>query len=445
MRGRFTPGAADEEWCERRLLARIHRYTLKRLRAEIEPVAARDFLRFLFAWQRVAPERAWSRAATRSSRWSASSKASRPRPAPGRPRSCRRASPATSRPGSTTAALPAASPGRGSAAQRAARNGASAAPVRTTPITLLRAPPRRAVGARWRRRPIRCSRARAPRPSPTSCAEHGASFFDEMAAGTRPAAHPARGGAGRAGRPRPRDVRQLRRPARAAGAVERAPAAGVVADGAADSSLGMEDAGRWALVRRARSAPTAAEGRPGAVEHLARTLLRRYGVVFWRLLEREASGCRPGASCCAFYRRLEARGEIRGGRFVAGLLRRAVRPARRDRAAARGAPASRRADAWSAVSGADPLNLAGIMTPGPRLAALTGNRLLYRDGLPAAILSGGEIRMLEELDSATEWFARKALMRTARQTLSADGAHRRIQEDQSVLVVAPSIGGRARR
>ena len=42
-----------DEWCERRLLARIHRYTLKRLRAEIEPVAARDFLRFLFAWQRV--------------------------------------------------------------------------------------------------------------------------------------------------------------------------------------------------------------------------------------------------------------------------------------------------------------------------------------------------------------------------------------------------------
>jgi len=51
-----TPGAvADGEWCERRLLARIHRYTVKRLRAEIEPVEARDFLRFLFEWQRVTP------------------------------------------------------------------------------------------------------------------------------------------------------------------------------------------------------------------------------------------------------------------------------------------------------------------------------------------------------------------------------------------------------
>jgi ATP-dependent Lhr-like helicase len=56
MRGRFTPGASEEEWCERRLLSRIHHYTIKRLRAEIEPVAARDFLRFLFAWQHVAPD-----------------------------------------------------------------------------------------------------------------------------------------------------------------------------------------------------------------------------------------------------------------------------------------------------------------------------------------------------------------------------------------------------
>ena len=56
MRGRFTPGANDEEWCDRRLLARIHHYTMRRLRAEIEPVAARDFLRFLFAWQRLTPE-----------------------------------------------------------------------------------------------------------------------------------------------------------------------------------------------------------------------------------------------------------------------------------------------------------------------------------------------------------------------------------------------------
>ena len=56
LRGHFTPGNDEEEWCERRLLARIHRYTVKRLRAEIEPVSARDFVRFLFEWQRVLPD-----------------------------------------------------------------------------------------------------------------------------------------------------------------------------------------------------------------------------------------------------------------------------------------------------------------------------------------------------------------------------------------------------
>src|SRR5881296_2154118 len=56
LRGRFTPGVAVLEWCERRLLARIHRYTLDRLRKEIEPVTAADFMRFLFRWQRVAPD-----------------------------------------------------------------------------------------------------------------------------------------------------------------------------------------------------------------------------------------------------------------------------------------------------------------------------------------------------------------------------------------------------
>ena len=56
MRGRFTPEANAEEWCERRLLSRIHHYTLKRLRAEIEPVAARDFLRFLLDWQHVSAD-----------------------------------------------------------------------------------------------------------------------------------------------------------------------------------------------------------------------------------------------------------------------------------------------------------------------------------------------------------------------------------------------------
>ena len=138
----------------------------------------------------------------------------------------------------------------------------------------------------------------------------------------------------------------------------------------------------------------------------------RYGVVFWRLLEREAPWLPPWRDLLRVYRRLEARGEIRGGRFVAGFsgeqfaLPEAIGMLREIR---------RRPDSGGLVSlsGADPLNLVGILTPGPRLAALTGNRVLYRDGLPIAWFAGGEVQFVETLDPASRWEARKVLLRGA--------------------------------
>jgi ATP-dependent Lhr-like helicase len=143
---------------------------------------------------------------------------------------------------------------------------------------------------------------------------------------------------------------------------------------------------------------------------VARTLLQRYGVVFWRLLEREADWLPPWRDLLRVYRRLENRGEIRGGRFVAGFsgeqyaLPDAIGMLREIR---------RRPVSGSlvSISGSDPLNLVGVLTPGPRLPALTGNRLLYRDGIPIALLAGGEVRFLAELDAREEWDARKALLR----------------------------------
>jgi ATP-dependent Lhr-like helicase len=112
------------------------------------------------------------------------------------------------------------------------------------------------------------------------------------------------------------------------------------------------------------------------------------------------------------YRRLEARGELRGGRFVAGFsgeqfaLPDAVGKLRETRRR----PA---ADDWISISGADPLNLVGILTPGPRLPALAGNRALYRAGIPVAVLAAGEVQFLETLGAAEEWQGRKALLRGA--------------------------------
>jgi ATP-dependent Lhr-like helicase len=127
---------------------------------------------------------------------------------------------------------------------------------------------------------------------------------------------------------------------------------------------------------------------PGAaaVEHLARTLLRRYGVVFWRLLTQEASWLPPWRDL-RVYRRLEARGEIRGGRFVAGFLASNTRCR-----SGRSLRKTRRQPGWAngLASGADPLNRRNT-DAGAWLAALTGNRLICRDGVLFAVLSGGKV------------------------------------------------------
>jgi ATP-dependent Lhr-like helicase len=163
-----------------------------------------------------------------------------------------------------------------------------------------------------------------------------------------------------------------------------------------------------------------AQVEPEAIEHAARALLRRYGVVFWRLLEREADWLSPWRDLLRVFRRLEARGEIRGGRFVSGFsgeqfaVPEAVGMLREIR---RGKDSG----AFISLSGADPLNLVGILTPGPRLAALTGNRVLYRDGMPVALFAGGEVEFLQTLDATSEWEAHKALLRSAdRSAIRAD-------------------------
>lgn len=148
-----------------------------------------------------------------------------------------------------------------------------------------------------------------------------------------------------------------------------------------------------------------------AVEQVVWSLLRRYGVIFRRLLERETL-LPPWRDIIRVLRRLEARGEIRGGRFVDGFsgeqyaLPEAVGRLR----AIRKQP---KKGTLVSVSAVDPLNLIGIAVPGDRLAALSGNRLLYRDGEPIAVQEGKDIRFLVDLDPATRWQAQNALVRRA--------------------------------
>jgi len=466
MQGRFSPDAADTEWCERHLLARIHRYTIGRLRREIEPVSRRDFLRFLLDWQHVAPAArmhgpdalpavlaqlegyeaaagAWesellpARIADYSSRWL--------------DELCRAGRVGWSR----------------------LRAGGGGGPVRATPIVLL---PRRQMAV-WTsvaadaaaQEALPSSRAQAVADA---LAAHGALFFDELLDATRllrSELEDALGelvAAGRVTADSFAGLRALLLPAaqKQAGRHRRL---------RRHLLTEIEHAGRWALVRRVSPGGTAppprqGEGRdegsglatdslearsfgaPGkgglpprpsprsskpapstapprvprrgegagsagmqrdeAVEHVARTLLARYGVVFWKLLEREAPWLPSWRELLRVYRRLEARGEIRGGRFVEGLvgeqfaLPEAI-PALR---AVRARPPDGQ---LVALSGSDPLNLVGTVLAGEKLPALAGTRVLYEDGVPVAALLANRPQFLAEADGAALARWRAALRR----------------------------------
>jgi ATP-dependent Lhr-like helicase len=408
LSGRFTREATAQEWCERRLLARIHRYTVKRLRAEIEPVAARDYLRFLFEWQRVAPEArmdgptAVIEVVDQLAGFEAPAAAWEKEILPARLASyapawlddeCLAGHVAWAR----------LTPING----KAGRNGRRAMPLKSTPISLV---PRRHARV-WASLPVSAASVAAS-ANATKVAdfihENGASFFEEIIEGThllRVQVEEALSelvALGLVSSDSFGGLRALLTPSserkRRSGAVRR------------QRRSGLEGAGRWALawpnrLKQSRAAPD----RAGCVEHIARTLLKRYGVVFLRMLERESPWLPKWRDLLRVYRKLEARGEIRGGRFVAGFsgeqfaLPEAVGKLREvRRQGATGALIS--------LSGADPLNLAGILTPGARLAALTGNRVLYRDGVPVAFLESDEVRFLEALNPGTEGLVRMSLL-----------------------------------
>jgi ATP-dependent helicase Lhr and Lhr-like helicase len=414
MRGSYTPAAAaGGEWCERRLLARIHRYTLTRLRKEIEPVSAADFMRFLFGWQRVAADERMEGPdavaavvsqlegfETAAAAWE-------------------------------TAVLPARVSGyepawlddlclagrvvwtRLDAPRVSAERAQGPAPVRSTPVTLItrkNLPVWTALVKPATAEDLRLS-SRAQTVT-DYLAQHGASFFDDIVGGLNT----------------PRTfVEDALRELVAAGLVNSDGFSGLRAlllpadrrkpvNGGRrrrTALFGVEDAGRWALIRRkAAPAQTGTHLAREAVEQVARTLLRRYGVVFWRLLAREAEWLPPWRELLMACRRLEARGEIRGGRFVAGFsgeqfaLPEAVgvlRSARNEEKTGR----------LTVVNGADPLNLVGVLVPGAKVPALYGNRVLYRDGVAAAVLVAGEVRYFEQVTPEKAWEMKNLLLRTA--------------------------------
>ncbi len=387
LRGSFTPETSGEEWCDRRLLARIHRLTLDRLRSEIEPVTAQDFMRYLFVRQHVASQRrlegkrgvleavaqlqgfeiaaaAWERdvlpmrVSNYNPQWL--------------DELCLAGDVAWA---------------RLSLKKTTARSGRGATPHRATPITLAL---RRDLG-----RLLEVVRgSQQPEDPPTGAAaatldalrQHGALFFEDLAAASRqlPAQLEealwdlvARGLAAGDGF---QSLRQIMTPA---GSARARSARRHSRQSGPRLPRSTSPHGRWAVVHRFQPEPSPADE---LAESVAEQLLARYGVVFRDLVARENFST-PWRDVVRALRRMEARGTARGGRFVAGFmgeqyaLPEAVEGLRRVRREERSGELVR-------ISAADPLNLAGIITPGARVPALHTNAVIFRDGLPIAIEEG---------------------------------------------------------
>jgi ATP-dependent Lhr-like helicase len=184
--------------------------------------------------------------------------------------------------------------------------------------------------------------------------------------------------------------------------------------------FGLEEAGRWSLLHPVDAAADPAAD-PEQVEQIAWRLLNRYGVVFRRILSREAPWLPPWHALLRVLRRLETQGHVRGGRFVAGVS--GEQYALPDAIPALRAMRQKAPDgALVSLSAADPLNLLGIVTPGERLAALPGNRFLLRDGVPIAVHAAGEVNFLVKMPLPEEWVVRNALLRRTATTGVAQGS-----------------------
>jgi ATP-dependent Lhr-like helicase len=387
LRGRFSPDAtgAGCEWCDRALLARIHRYTLNRLRAEIEPVTAADFMKFLFRWQHVDP--ATKLTGMDGLRELVAMLDGYELAAAAWERGVLAARLDTYEPSMLDMLCLAGEVGWGRLSVPAPRP-EPARLVGATPIALFL----REHASHWQAlRPVG-EDAVSSLPEPARhvldvLRARGASFFNDLA------------------RSCALDASQLRH---AIGALVAAGLA--VSDGfsglralvwASRTNIAARDrranfAGRWTAFRDTGAADPPA--REAAVATQAWTLLRRYGVVFRRVLARETNVA-PWRELSRVYRRLEARGEIRGGRFVTGMsgeqfaLPEAVERLREVR---RGAASGH----LLAISTADPLNLAGIVTAGERIRPVRRNRMVYRDGAPLAVMEGDVIRALGPIDTS---------------------------------------------
>jgi ATP-dependent Lhr-like helicase len=401
IQGQFTPDNKEIEWCERGLLARIHRYTLKQLRSEIEPVAPADFMRFLFHWHGLDDPGEGEAALQRTllqleglnlpaASWEEDILPTRLHPylssdldklcSTGKIAWLRLQPPVTNK-------------------EKKRKNPA----IKTTPITFVARPHLIHWRAYTALPDINMLGLSSAAHKLYAALKHlGASFFEELLTETallKSQLEEAMGELtawGLVTSDSYQGIRTLITPQQ----IQRRRSRRFHINNQ------LAAAGRWSLLRP--HSETEVHNYDHS-EHIAHVLLRRYGVVFRKLLERE-NGLPPWRELLYIYRRMEARGELRGGRFVQGFAGEqfALPEALSQLRKIRNKPGH---GDLVAISAADPLNLSGLITAGQRIPTHTNHRLLYRDGVPIATSAGNNVTLLVTIDPSNEWQIRNLLLR----------------------------------
>ncbi|MFC2087010.1 DEAD/DEAH box helicase [Bacteroidota bacterium] len=404
FRGKFTTGKSKEEWCERRLLARIHRYTIDSLRKSIEPVPQSDFMQFLFKWQHVYPEdRLEGKEAlqnilgqlegyeAQSVAWEAD-------------------------------ILPARIKGYdyiwldlffmtgnffwgrfNSQKNEPNKNGS---PIRTTPVSFVQRKSLEKVlkyihesGTEEKQLSTKAAIVRE------ILENNGALFFSQISDKAKGLVSVQVEEAlselvsyGLVSSDSFTGLRSLLVPDKYQSERRRS----------RKTTFGLHQAGRWWLVD-SEIKGSEENGYDEYVQHMAKILLNRYGVVFRKLVEKEKL-LFIWRDLIRIYRKMEAHGEIRGGRFVQGFwgeqfaLPEAVTMLRK-------ANKEKNNDQLIAISAADPLNLTGFITSGKRIPAIYSNRILYKNGIPIVVKEGKEIKFLRDVSEKNKWELQKFLIR----------------------------------
>lgn len=399
FRGHFLSNT-EEEWCERRLLARIHRYTIDRLRSEIKPVSPSEFMHYLFHWQHVITEdsadifQQLRKVLDQLEGYESQSVAWEGDVFPTRVKSYSYTSLdlllmtgeyvwgrfKTGKPDSVQL---------------------SNTPIRTTPVTFIK------------RENLKFYLNQTDIPEESLSANSkiifyllqnaGALFFFQM------------------------EERSRLLKTQIEDALTELVSVGLVTS---DSFTGLrallipdkyftekrrsgkvmfnfQQAGRWWLLSSCRKEQDESF-QEEYLNSVANMLLKRYGIVFRKIAEKEKL-LFLWYDLLKIYRKMEARGLIRGGRFVDGFggeqyaLPEAVSFLRSLRKEVQ-------EEKIVSISAADPLNFTGFITPGRRIPAFHGNRILYRNGMPVAYKEGKDVVFTVDFDQETEWKLKKILL-----------------------------------